>query len=476
MKNQNFASLSLSPDLLAVISEVGYETMTPIQAGAIPLLLEGKDLIGQSKTGSGKTAAFALPILEKLNLDSPYIQALILCPTRELCAQVAREIRRLGRRHRGLQTLIVCGGEPSRPQITALQSGVHIVVGTPGRVLDLIGRRRMDLNFLDTLVLDEADRMLEMGFEEDMQAIMDEAPSSRQTVLFSATYPPTIKALSRKYQHHPTMVIIENAAGSSPAIQALFCEIDRSDKLNILMGIAKRVIEYSGKALVFCNHKATVAEISSEISAHGVKVDALHGDLEQNDRAKAMAKFRNGSTQFLIATDVAARGLDIVDLDLVINFDFPNQADTYLHRIGRTGRAGKSGLAISLVTPKEHTKLSEYEMIYKASGATNAHSKQIRPSELLDIKYFKAFGTSKSKSSMLTFVIGGGRKEKVRPGDILGALTGEAGGFSAKDIGVIEIHDHHSFVAISEKIGDEALKKLRQGRIKGHKFSVKLMS
>ena len=456
-----FASLAISQELKTVVGELGFEKMTPIQAQSIPVLLAGKDLVGQSKTGSGKTAAFALPILEKLDIESRYVQALILCPTRELCTQVAREIRRLGRKFQGLQVLIVCGGLPGRPQSEALRKGVHIVVGTPGRTLDHLQRRNMTLGYIKTLVLDEADRMLDMGFEEEMAMIMDEAPSTRQTVFFSATFPKIIASMSAHYQQEPVHVTIDDTA-EAPLIQQLVYDAEQEEKLPTLLRVLKK--HNSNSTIIFCNQKATVAELDQELQAHGYSCSSLHGDLEQVDRDRVLAMFRNGSRRVLVATDVAARGLDIANLDLVVQYDLPHDVDSYVHRIGRTGRAGKAGVAVAIASANQRMRLYEFA---KETGKT---------CETGDLNEIPAVKTATpAAAAMQTLWISAGRKEKVRPGDILGAITGEAGGYPATEVGKIEIHDHFSYVAVSANIARTAVTKLQNGRIKGRKFLIRIV-
>lgn len=459
-----FEELPISTALVQVTQELGYTELTPIQAKSIPLLLEGRDLIGQSKTGSGKTAAFGLPILEKIQLDRRDIQAMILCPTRELCTQVAREIRKLGRRHSGLQVLILAGGQPMFTQLGALQHGVHIVVGTPGRVLDHIGRGSLDFRQTRCLVLDEADRMLDMGFQDDMERILKVLPKKRQTVFFSATYPDTIEKMCRTYQVNPAQVKIEEGPQDAPSIRQVYYEVSHDKKLNALLWLFQQTKPESG--IVFCNVKTTVAQLAKDLKEAGVSSACIHGDLEQSDRDRVMAKFRNNSTRILIATDVAARGIDISSLDIVINFDLPNQPETYVHRIGRTGRAGKKGLAVSFATPRERGRI---QLIQKFTG-TEMSQRTIAAIDHLQTEEITSHLPAESK--METLFIAGGRKEKVRPGDILGALTGEAGRMSATDVGKIEIHDHFSYVAISKNLAPIALQRLRDGRIKGRKFRV----
>jgi ATP-independent RNA helicase DbpA len=449
-------SLSLSPALVGVVRELGFQKFTPVQAQAIPVLLKGRDLIGQSKTGSGKTAAFTLPVLQKLQLEPRRIQTLILSPTRELCAQVAREVRKLGRKHPGLQVLVLSGGMPMFPQLTALEKGVHIVVGTPGRVLDHLRRGSLDLSTVTTLVLDEADRMLEMGFQEDMETILEAIPEERQTVFFSATFPRTIESMSRAYQRDPVRVTI--AEESAPDIQQQAIETARDDKIDCLLCILQQHQPQS--AIVFCNLKATVADVAAALRDVGVSQASLHGDLEQADRDRVMAKFRNRSTQVLVATDVAARGIDVSDLDLVVNFDLPNGPEVYVHRIGRTGRAGKQGLAISLMQPNEQWKIAEIEK-YTQQPIELTAAPEMRPGPILA-----------PVAAMETLYISGGRKDKVRPGDVLGALTGEAGGISASQIGKIEIHDRFTYVAVAKDVAPGLIVRLRDGRIKGRKFQI----
>jgi len=455
-----FAELSLSPPLLQVLEELEFQAVTPIQAQSIPVLLQGRDLIGQAQTGSGKTAAFALPILQKVQLQQRRVQALVLCPTRELCAQVAGEIRRLGRRLPGLQVLVLAGGQPIRPQLNALEKGAHLAVGTPGRVLDILEREALETRRLATVVLDEADRMLDMGFREDMERILGAIPPTRQTVLFSATFPSEIEALSRTFQKQPTRVTVAEA-DAPPDIQQLRYACAPQEKTALLLRILRQYQPSSG--IVFCNQKATVVELAQALAEAGVSADGLQGDLEQSERDRVMAKFRNHSTRLLIATDVAGRGIDVEALDAVINFDLPFQPEPYVHRIGRTGRAGRRGLAISLVTPRDERKV---EAIEQATGVKLEHG---------NVETLPSADPKKGApldADWDTLVIFSGRKDKMRPGDILGALTGEAGGLSASDVGKIEIQDRLSYVAVARRIGRVALERLREGRIKGRKLRI----
>ncbi|KFE64919.1 ATP-dependent RNA helicase DbpA [Hyalangium minutum] len=455
-----FAELSLSPPLLQVLEELEFQAVTPIQAQSIPVLLQGRDLIGQAQTGSGKTAAFALPILQKVQLQQRRVHALVLCPTRELCAQVAGEIRRLGRRLHGLQVLILAGGQPIRPQLDALEKGAHIAVGTPGRVLDILDREALETRQLATVVLDEADRMLDMGFREDIERILGATPAARQTVLFSATFPPEIEALSRTFQKKPTRVTVAEAT-APPDIQQLRYTCEPHEKPALLLRILRKYQPASG--IVFCNHKATVVELTQVLRESGVSVDGLQGDLEQSERDRVMATFRNHSTRILIATDVAGRGIDVEALDAVINFDLPFQPEPYVHRIGRTGRAGRTGLAISLVTSRDERKV---EAIEQATGV------KLTPGGLEDLPPEGPGRGASLEAAWETLLIFSGRKDKMRPGDILGALTGEAGGLNASEVGKIEIQDRLSYVAVSKRTARMALQRLREGRVKGRKLRI----
>ena len=472
-----FAALGLSASLCQVVAELGFAAPTPVQARAIPLLLAGRDLIGQSTTGSGKTAAFALAILQRLKRDERRPQALILCPTRELCAQVARDFRKLGRREADLQVLIVSGGQPMNPQLAALQRGVHVVVGTPGRALDHITRGSLNLSGVATIVVDEADRMLDMGFGEEMEKILGGAPRPRQTVFFSATYPRSIDAMTKAHQQNPRRLNVGEAddaqAGSRALLRQVAYDVEDaagSTRLGALLAMLRA--NPPDSAIVFCNFKATVARVEKALGAAGVSTASLHGDLEQKERDFVMAKFRNHSVRVLVATDVAARGLDIEGLDLVVNFELPFQPEIYVHRIGRTGRAGKAGLAVSLVGPQDRAKVKAIEA---AIGAPLERAvAPARGAAAAGADVDDSPPAIRADATMQTLYISGGRKDKMRPGDILGALTGEAGGLPGADVGKIEIHDRFSYVAIASGSASRAIEKLGAGRIKGKKFKVGL--
>ena len=465
-----FAALGLSRTLCQVVGELGFATPTPVQARAIPVLLAGRDLIGQSTTGTGKTAAFALAILQRLKLGERHPQALVLCPTRELCAQVARDFRKLGRRETGLAVVILSGGQPMKPQLEALQRGVHVVVATPGRALDHITRGSLKLNGVATVVVDEADRMLEMGFGVEMEKILTTAPKSRQTILFSATYPRSIDAMTKTHQRNPERLTVDESDGPGALVRQLAVFIDERGRLDTLLAILRTSPPES--ALLFCNFKATVARVEQALRAGGVSCASLHGDLEQRERDLVMAKFRNHSVRVLVATDVAARGLDIDGLDLVVNVELPSQPEIYVHRIGRTGRAGKPGLAVSLVGPQDRAKLQAIEAAIGSPLERQATPSTGPAPARGDTSTSGSAGPA--DAAMETLYISGGRRDKLRPGDILGALTGEAGGFPGSDVGKIEIHERFSYVAVAKGSANRATQLLAAGRIKGKKFKVGL--
>lgn len=467
--DEGFRALGLSASLCQVVAELGFASPTPVQARAIPLLLAGRDVIGQSTTGSGKTAAFALAILQKVRRAERYPQALILCPTRELCAQVARDFRKLGRRESGLQVLILSGGQPMNPQLAALQLGVHVVVATPGRAVDHLVRGSLKLDGVATVVVDEADRMLDMGFGEEMEKILSAAPQPRQTVFFSATFPRSIEAMTEAHQHNPERLTVAEAAGAPSLLRQVAYAVSEGGRVDALLAILGAQPPES--AIVFCNFKATVAAVEQALGAAGFSAASLHGGLEQRDRDFVMARLRNHSLRILVATDVAARGLDIDGLDLVVNLELPFQPEIYVHRIGRTGRAGKSGLAVSLVGPQDRAKVKAIEAAIGSPLERQTLPVAAAASPSAD---GRAGAAEAMAAAMETLYISGGRKDKIRPGDILGALTGEAGGFAGSDVGKIEIHDRFSYVAITKGSAERAIQRLGSGRIKGKKFKVGL--
>lgn len=463
----DFEALALSPALLGVVAELGYERPTPIQAASIPVLLAGRDLIGQSKTGSGKTAAYALPILQRLDLERRVVAALVICPTRELSAQVARDFRRLGRRHAGLTVVELVGGQPGRAQAEALRRGAHVAIGTPGRLLDHLKSAALETDGISTLVLDEADRMLDMGFGPDVSSIVRVLPATRQTALFSATFPESIAVLSKSYQQDAVRVKIDEPEGTRAEIRQLRMTIDAQDRFHALCWLLDQYPHES--ALIFCNFKATVTELTQALASAGISVDRLDGDLEQFHRDQVLARFRNGSVRLLVATDVAGRGIDIHGLDLVINYELPQQAETYVHRIGRTGRAGKSGVAISLTTRGQDARMRAVEAL--TGEPIEVLPRRERGQPRLDV----LLGSLARRAKMQTILISGGRKDKVRAGDILGALTGATGGLEARQIGKIEVQDRLSYVAVDKGLSQIAVDRLNRGRIKGKRFRATLV-
>lgn len=460
MTSQSFAQLELPAALLANLGDLGYHSMTPIQAQALPRAMAGRDLIAQAKTGSGKTTAFAIPLLLQLNPRHFGVQGLVLCPTRELASQVAAEIRRLARYQENIKIVTLSGGQPIGPQIGSLEHGAHIVVGTPGRIKDHLRKQTLDLSGVKALVLDEADRMLEMGFMEDMEAIICHTPNTRQTLLFSATYPENIQALSGKFQRDPEQIIVESHLAETTVTERFFLS-RKEAKLDDLIQVLRHIQVPS--AVIFCNMKQTTQEVARYLDSRRFNALALHGDLEQRDRDQVLTQFKHQSCSILVATDVAARGLDVEDLPAVVNYDLPRDPEVYIHRIGRTARAGKAGLAVSLLEEKEHYKLEKIGHAQEEK-ALNLE----RPS---DLKVDPAFSML---PSWKTLVIAGGRKDKIRPGDVLGALTGEAG-IPGQAVGKIDIAEFSAYVTLEGNYADKALSRLSNGKIKGRKYKVRML-
>ncbi|MFK5922684.1 MAG: DEAD/DEAH box helicase [Verrucomicrobiota bacterium] len=359
METPSFKELGLSDEILAAIEVLGYEKPSPIQALAIPPALEGTDLIGLSQTGSGKTAAFTLPVLQKIDLSLSKTQCLIICPTRELCMQVCDEVHRLGSKMRGLRAVPVYGGAPIDRQIRALRQGTHIVVGTPGRLLDHLRRRTFPTENIKCIVLDEADRMLDMGFKDDMEDLLKDMPKDRQTSFFSATMNPQVEKLTRRYSTDPQSIEVERKALTVDSVDQCYYEVRRRSKLEVLSRLLD--MEPPRLAIVFCSTKRMVDECTEALIGRGYSADRLHGDISQNLRERVLKRFRDGQVEILVATDVAARGLDVDDIDIVFNFDIPYDPEDYVHRIGRTGRAGRSGRAISFVFGREIYRLQTIE-------------------------------------------------------------------------------------------------------------------
>ncbi|MFM5028618.1 ATP-dependent RNA helicase DbpA [Aeromonas rivipollensis] len=453
MNNSEFSSLNLSPALQENLTSLGYLQMTPIQAQSLPLVLEGKDLIAKAKTGSGKTAAFALGLLSRLNVNRVDVQALVLCPTRELADQVAQEIRRLARTLPNVKLVTLCGGTPTAPQSATLSFGAHIAVGTPGRILKHLEQGTLELSSLETLVLDEADRMLDMGFGEDINRVISYAPERRQTLLFSATYPEGIAQMSRGVQRNPVEVSVESLHEGSAIEQKLY-EVPAGQRLDALTWLLSHYQPSS--CVVFCNTKRACNDVADHLAAKGFSALALNGDLEQRERDQVLVRFANGSATILVATDVAARGLDIKELGAVINYELTYDPEVHVHRIGRTGRAGQQGLALSLYQPNEAQRVNlieEYQQAPMPLGDLDTIGRDIKP----------------IAPQMVTLSIDAGRKTKVRAGDILGALTGE-GGIAGADVGKIQISEQYSYVAVKRQVASAALKRLQEGKIKGRTY------
>ncbi|WP_428634961.1 ATP-dependent RNA helicase DbpA [Sedimenticola sp.] len=455
-----FSALNLHADLLNNLATLGYARMTPIQAQSLPPILAGQDVIAQGKTGSGKTAAFGLGLLQRLDVKRYRVQSLVLCPTRELVDQVAKEIRRLGRGIHNIKVLTLCGGMPFGPQVGSLEHGAHIIVGTPGRIEDHLGRGTLKLEAVHTLVLDEADRMLDMGFQEVLDRIIEQLPKPRQTLLFSATFPDQIQAIAQRIMNRPAMVKVASTHDNLSIEQHFYKVSDGKQRLTALRLLLQQFRPES--ALVFCNTKKETQAVADQLCSAGFSALALHGDLEQRDRDQTLIRFANRSVSVLVATDVAARGLDIDALDAVINYHIAHDTESHLHRIGRTGRAGSTGIACSLYSDKESHRVAQLD----AGIDPILDSEPLPPLDLLD--------KPPLKPAMATLQIDGGKKQKIRPGDILGALTGEQG-ITGQQVGKIHLADNWAFVAVSRNALKPALKKLTEGKLKGRSFRVRLI-
>ena len=455
-----FDTLPLTPAALENLRQLGYAAMTPIQRAALPLTLAGHDLLAQAKTGSGKTAVYALTLLAKLKVRCSNAQAMVLCPTRELADQVTEEIRRLARAQANIKVLALVGGKTIRPQLASLAHGAHVVVGTPGRILDHLRRGSLMLRDLHTLVFDEADRMLDMGFFDDMVHIAKACPRQRQTLLFSATYPEEIESLSQQFLEKPKEVKLAEGH-ESDKIRQRFYEVEEHERLAAVSSLMAHYRPVS--ALAFCNTRQQCRDLLHFLRGQGLEALALHGELEQSERDRVLIQFANQSCSVLVATDVAARGLDIAELELVINVDIPSEAAVYIHRIGRTGRAANKGWALSLANPQQRERLEE--MVRDLDLHVSWH----RPDELLPKS------SAPVLPPMTTLEIVGGRKDKIRPGDVLGALTGEAG-CRADQVGKIRVGTLYTHVAVSREIADEARRRLAAGKLKGRKVKIRSLT
>ena len=431
--------------------------MTPIQAESLPAILAGSDVIAQAKTGSGKTASFGIGLLSKLVATRFCVQGLVLCPTRELADQVSKELRRLARFTDNVKILTLCGGVPIGPQFGSLEHGAHIVVGTPGRILDHLSRGSLDLKQLQMLVLDEADRMLDMGFADDLASIVAATPNNRQTLLFSATYPASIATMSATVQQNPVTVKV-SAVHDGAQIEQLFFNVATDKRI---ASTARILGHYrSESTLIFCNTKLDCQQLAEALKERGFSALAIHGDLEQRERDQVLARFANKSVSILVATDVAARGIDIKELGAVINFELTRDPEVHIHRIGRTGRAGEQGLALSLVTDKDRRRVAMIEELLSETVARG------------DLESLSMPTSAPLDAPMVTLCIDGGRKNKLRPGDLLGALTGEAG-IAGSEVGKINVFDFHTYVAIRRASAKQALTQLSANKIKGRFYKIR---
>ncbi|HCD7254689.1 ATP-dependent RNA helicase DbpA [Citrobacter farmeri] len=453
-----FATLNVLPAAqLENLNELGYLSMTPVQAAALPAILGGQDVRVQAKTGSGKTAAFGLGLLQHIDVTLFQTQSLVLCPTRELADQVAGELRRLARFLPNTKILTLCGGQPFGAQRDSLQHAPHIIVATPGRLLDHLQKGTVSLEALTTLVMDEADRMLDMGFSEAIDEVIRFAPESRQTLLFSATWPEAIAAISGRVQRNPLSIEIDSV-DALPAIEQQFFETSAHGKIPLLQTLLSQYQPAS--CVVFCNTKKDCQAVCDALNEAGQSALALHGDLEQRDRDQTLVRFANGSARVLVATDVAARGLDIKSLEMVVNFELAWDPEVHVHRIGRTARAGNSGLAISFCAPEEAQRANILsEMLQITLNWVSAPTQRL---------------VTPLVAEMATLCIDGGKKAKMRPGDVLGALTGDIG-LDGADIGKIAVHPAHVYVAVRQSVAHKAWKQLQNGKIKGKTCRVRLL-
>lgn len=457
MSSLEFSTLALPAELLHNLSSLGYQQMTPIQAQALPLLLQGRDVIAQAQTGSGKTAAFALGILARLRVQRFRVQSLVLCPTRELADQVANEIRRLGRSIHNIKVLTLCGGVPFGPQLGSLEHGAHIIVGTPGRVLEHLEKGSLNLTELHTLVLDEADRMLDMGFAPALDTLMSFVPAERLTLLFSATYPAQISQMAARYLQDPQRVTIEKTPETTQIEQRFYAIASAADRVD---AVSRLLLAHPAQSsIVFCNTRRETQAITDALVERGFSALALHGDFEQREREQTLIRFASKAAAILVATDVAARGLDIDALDLVINAELAHDTETHVHRIGRTGRAAASGVALSLVGPGDDYKLALLADLYSQAQ------------QLTELPLVAA--STPALPLMACLLIDGGKKHKLRAGDIVGALTAN-GALSKDQIGKISVLDNVAYVAVARTQWRVAQQQISAG-IKGKSFRSRLL-
>lgn len=521
MENVKFEQMNLSPEICRAIEDMGFEEATPIQSQSISKIMQGKDIIGQSQTGTGKTAAFGIPCLEKIDSENKKLQALILCPTRELAIQVSEEFKKLVKYKENIRIIPIYGGQPIERQIFALKKGAQVIIGTPGRVMDHMRRRTLKMETVKMVVLDEADEMLDMGFREDIEQILTKVTSEHQTVLFSATMPKEILDLTKKFQKEPTLIKVTRKELTIPSIEQVYFEVKEKNKLD---AISRLVDLYDpGLSIIFCNTKKRVDELVEQLQARGYFAEGLHGDLKQPQRDRVMQKFRSRNIEILVATDVAARGIDVDDIDIVFNYDLPQDEEYYVHRVGRTGRAGKTGKAFTFVVGKELYKLKDIMKYTKAKiiqqrlpsindieeAKINVFVEKLKAviddnhltkyinivEEIVDDDYNSmdiaaallkmSLGdlstnnvkdediedTGSSEESMARLFINVGRKDGIRPKDVLGAIAGETG-IPGKVIGTIDIYDNYTFVEVPKEYAKEVLFRMKNNQIKGNKINI----
>lgn len=453
-----FSELALSSELISNLESLSYHAMTQIQAESLPHILLGKDVIAQAKTGSGKTAAFGLGLLEKLDVKRFRIQSIVLCPTRELADQVANEIRRLARSIHNIKVLTLCGGKPFGPQLGSLEHGAHIIVGTPGRIEEHIRKGSLKLDNVSMFILDEADRMLEMGFQDALEKIAEAMPAQKQTLLFSATFPKGIEKIAQRFLQSPIRITVEEAHTQSTIKQLFYSVKGDDEKIEALHLILQK--NQPESTVVFCNTKVMTQFVADELTRLGFSALALNGDLEQRDRDQILMRFSGKAISIIVATDVAARGLDIDGLDAVVNFELSRDPEVHVHRIGRTGRAGESGTAYSFYNDSE---------TYKISLIEDECQIEIKPSILPDKS---VLSRPVFRPSMACIQIDGGKKDKLRPGDILGALT-SSHAIQGHQIGKISVFPNTAFVAVNRDILKLALEQFTDGKMKGKRFRVR---
>ncbi|MEY4470066.1 MAG: ATP-dependent helicase DbpA [Pseudomonadota bacterium] len=457
-----FDQLTLTPATLHNLEQLGYTQMTPIQAASLPLTLAGHDLIAQASTGSGKTAAFGLPLIERLQstgAPSLPVQAVVLCPTRELADQVTQEIRRLARARQNVKVVTLCGGVALRGQTLSLEHGADVVVGTPGRILDHLERGSLSLAQVNTLVLDEADRMLDMGFFDDIAKVVRQCAKERQTLLFSATYPEGIAKLAAQFMRTPQTVKVE-AQHSAHKIRQIYFEVSENQRLDV---VSKLLAHFRPeRTLAFCNTKQQCRDLVAVLQAQGISALALFGELEQRERDQVLVQFSNRSCSVLVATDVASRGLDVEGLEAVINVDVTPDPEIHIHRIGRTGRGDAEGLALTLASMDEMGAVGKIELMQGRESAWEPLS-SLKPAE-----------GGPLQPPMRTLQIVGGRKEKIRAGDVMGALAGECG-LTREQVGKINVNEFSTYVAVQAELAKKVEAQLSRGKIKGKTVKVRLI-